>query len=117
MSLLDSYTDLDGNVLSLSELKRKERRLITRLCRRAGRNPPWQKFEAFAHDAVDWFWSGAFFPLRELAQTAAPLKPLPSCRNTLPRLPASRYLTSKTLLLKPFSVTKSSSALAVPKGQ
>ena len=48
----------------------------------------------------------------ELAETDAPLKPLPSCRSTEERLFASRYLTSKTLLLKPFSVTKSGSDLA-----
>src|ERR1700730_18806176 len=43
----------------------------------------------------------------ELDEIDAPLKPLPSCPSTLARLPGSRYLTSKTLLLKPFSVTKS----------
>src|SRR5687767_10264751 len=46
----------------------------------------------------------------EFAEIDAPLKPLPSCFNTLARLLASRYLTSKTLLLKPFSVTKLSLA-------
>src|SRR5687767_10034424 len=48
------------------------------------------------------------------AEIDAPLKPLPSCFSTLARLFASRYLTSKTLLLKPFSVTKLSLAGVAP---
>ena len=43
----DRYMDLDGNVISLANLDREERRLVNRLLRRARLKPDWGDFDAF----------------------------------------------------------------------
>jgi hypothetical protein len=67
MKRTDVYVDLDGQEIPLVHLDAEERRLLTRIQRRAGTRPDW--------DAFDNWWTvavAAFYQARGLARKAVP---------------------------------------------
>jgi hypothetical protein len=65
MRKTDEYVDLEGRALSLTGLDVEERRLVTRLRRRARSNPDWDAFDNYWTVAVP-----AFYTARGLSRTA-----------------------------------------------
>src|SRR5881398_1333825 len=61
------YRDLDGNEICLAHLDAEERKLLTRLRRRAQANPDWDAFDNYWTRAVP-----AFYEARGLARKAVP---------------------------------------------
>jgi hypothetical protein len=56
MKSAEVYVDLDGEVISLSELDREERALVSRLRGRAATNPSWDDFDNYAYAAMRAFY-------------------------------------------------------------
>jgi hypothetical protein len=65
MRQTDVYVDLEGQVLSLAGLDADERRLVSRLRRRARTNPDWDAFDNYWTVAVP-----AFYEARGLSRPA-----------------------------------------------
>src|SRR5437868_1312798 len=67
MKKTDSYTDLNGQEISLVHLDAEERKFLARILRRAGTNPDWDAFDNWWTVAVP-----AFYEARGFARKAVP---------------------------------------------
>jgi hypothetical protein len=54
----DNYVDMDGNIIPLGELDAEEKRLVSRLRRRAQTHPDWCDFDNYWMRAVAEFYDG-----------------------------------------------------------
>jgi hypothetical protein len=73
MTRSETYTDLDGNQISLGQLDAEERRLVNRLRRPAGLNPDWDDFDNFCYKAVGDFYDARGVP-RKLSRNSVPFR-------------------------------------------
>jgi hypothetical protein len=71
MKTADTYTDLDGNDLSLARLDRAERRLVERLRRRAESDQFWIDFRDYGHKAIARFYAARGYTAKKAERTAA----------------------------------------------
>jgi len=69
MKANDLYVDLHGNTISLGGLDAEERRLVTRLRRRAARNRSWDAFDNYWTIAVPAFYEARGLPRKAVTKT------------------------------------------------